>query len=75
VDCYQPMCDRQVRESVVFRCVCVCVTEGHCACLQHLAVSLSAETDRSTTGTRDQVKRSSAQTVKLKDAKQCQLNL
>jgi hypothetical protein len=23
----------------------VCVTEGHCACLQHRAVSLSAETD------------------------------
>ena len=44
-------------------CSVVCVTEGHRACVQNRAVTLSAETDRSTIRTRDQVKRSGAQTV------------
>ena len=56
-------------------CVLLCVWPKDTGCLQHRAVSLSAGTDRSTIRTRDQVKRSGAQTVTLKDAKQCRLNL
>jgi hypothetical protein len=63
VDCYRAVCDRSAE---VLCCVCQKDT---------VPVSLSVDTDRSTPRTKDQVKRSGAQTIPLKEAKQGRLNL